>query len=152
MGADHALNRFLDAHGSPCGLKNLDSVIAWNEAHADAIPYGQNLLQAAEKTLGVADPAYRMDRLRDIVLSRTAGIDAAMQLGVDVLMTPMSVLAKCTGKAGAPVLAIPTGLDAAGAPMGVTLCTSVGQDAKLLAVGAAIAAVIADRIVPSLIP
>jgi amidase len=66
------------------------------------------------------------------------------------LIAPMSAAAKCTGKAGAPVLAIPVGRDAKGAPFGVTLFTSLGKDAALLEAGAAIAAIIGDRVAPKL--
>ena len=145
-----ALNTFLRDHGHPCGINSLTTLIRWNEAQAEAIPYGQSLLLAAEATAGLDDPQYRADRARDIVLSRTAGIDAAIAAsGVDALIAPMTAAAKCTGKAGAPVLAIPVGLDGAAAPFGVTLYASKGRDRHLLDVGAAIAAIIGDRHVPN---
>jgi amidase len=125
-------------------------LIAWNESHPDAIPYGQNLLAAAQATSGLDNPAYRQDRHRDIVLSRVAGIHAALGLGVDLLIAPMSTLAKCTGKAGSPVLAIPLGLDDADAPIGVTLLGAFGGDADLLRAGAAIAQLVGDRRLPVL--
>jgi amidase len=146
-----ALNAFLQAHDQPCGVDSLAALIHWNAAHAEAISYGQSLLLAAEATVGLDDPQYRADRARDIELSRTTGIDAAMAAsGVDVLIAPMTAAAKCTGKAGAPVIAIPVGLDAAGAPFGVTLYTSKGRDRHLLEVGAAVAALIGERCVPKL--
>lgn len=146
-----ALNAFLRNHEHPCGIDSLAALIRWNEAHAEAIPHGQSLLLAAEATAGLDDPQYRTDRARDIVLSRTAGIDAAIAAsGVDVLIAPMTAAAKCTGKAGAPVLAIPVGLDVAGAPFGVTLYTSKGRDRHLLDVGVAIAAIIGERQIPKL--
>ena len=145
------LNTFLADNGHPSGMATLADIIHWNEAHSDRIPYGQSLLLAAEATQGIDDPQYRADRLRDIALSRTAGIDAALQFAdADVLMVPMGSAARWTGKAGAPVLAIPVGLDRAGVPFGVTLFTSKGQDRRLLDVGTAVAAVIADRRIPKL--
>jgi amidase len=100
----------------------LADIIRWNEDHSEHIPYGQSLLLAAQATKGYDDPQYRADRLRDIALSRTAGIDAALQLGAaDVLIAPMGSAAKVTGKAGAPAFAIPVGLNPAGQPFGVTL-------------------------------
>jgi amidase len=62
----------------------------------------------------------------------------------------MTAAAKCTGKAGAPVLAIPAGLDGKGQPFGVTLLTAMGEDETLLAIGASLAAIIGDRVVPKL--
>ena len=73
-----ALNAFLRGHDHPCGINSLAALIRWNDAHPDAIPHGQSLLLAAEATTGLDDPQYRADRARDIVLSRTAGIDAAI--------------------------------------------------------------------------
>ena len=138
-------------HEHPCGIDSLAALIRWNDAHPEAVPHGQSLLLAAEATTGLDDPQYRADRARDIVLSRSAGIDAAIAAsGVDVLIAPMTAAAKCTGKAGAPVLAIPVGLDGAGAPFGVTLYTSKGRDRNLLDVGAAVVAIIGERHVPKL--
>ena len=89
--------------------------------------------------------------MRDIALSRAGGIDAALLAGnVDVLMAPMGAAAKCTGKAGAPTLAIPAGVDAKGTPFGITLYTSLGKDALLLAVGGLVERAIGERRIPRL--
>jgi amidase len=146
-----ALNAFLAENGSPCGMSSLGDIIRWNSAHPDKIPYGQSLLEAAEATSSLDDPQYRSDRLRDIALSRTAGIDAALQFAnADALIVPMGTAAKWTGKAGAPVLALPIGLDDAGRPFGVTLFSSYGQDQRLLDVGAALAPIMGARCLPAL--
>ena len=129
-----ALNALLKDNGAPCGIGSMAELIAWNEAHPEAIPYGQSLLIAANATAGLDDPAYKADRARDIELSRTRGIDAAMaQHKVDALIAPMGACAKATGKAGAPVVALPCGMDETGkTPFGVTVFGGVGMDAKLL--------------------
>lgn len=146
-----ALNAFLEQNNNPCGIDSIDSLIRWNEQHPGKIPYGQSLLIAAAETAGLDDPRYQADRRRDIALSRHAGIDAALDFsGADVLIAPMSAAAKCTGKAGAPVLAIPVADDSKGAPFGVTLFASLGADAALLEIGAAVAAIIGQRIMPKL--
>jgi len=145
-----AFEAFLADHGAPCGIDGLERLIAWYEANAGANPFGHSLLLAAQQTAGLDQGPYQADRRRDIVLSRTAGIDAAVQSEVDVLMVPMSSLAKATGKAGAPVLALPLGTDAAGAPVGATLIAPLGRDAELLACGSAIAEAVAQRSFPQL--
>jgi amidase len=146
-----ALNVFLEQNDAPCGIGSIDDLVRWNNEHPDKIPYGQSLLIAAAETDGLDDPRYRADRKRDIALSRQAGIDAALAFsGTDALIAPMGAAAKCTGKAGAPVIAIPVGLDATGAPFGVTLFTSVGRDGTLLEIGAAVAAIIGQRVGPKL--
>jgi len=145
----NALNIFLQENGSPCGLRSLDDVVAWNAAHPQHIPYGQPLLLAANGTS--LDAQYEQDRRRDIVLSRIAGIDAALSVGdVDALIAPMGAAAKCTGKAGSPVVAIPVGLDANGTPFGVTVYAKAGDDRRLLAIADAIERAIGDRREPAL--
>ena len=144
-----ALNGFLLDHDSPCGIGSMHDLIAWNTAHPDTIPYGQSLLIAANATNGVDDPTYRFDRARDIALSRTAGIDAALSMhDCDVLIAPMGAAAKTTGKAGSPVVAIPCGLDKNGVPFGITVFAKVGSDARLLAVSGAIERAVGERRLP----
>jgi amidase len=146
-----ALNDFLAEQGEPCGIENLAQLIAWNEANPAAIPYGQSLLLAANDADDIIDANYRADRARDLALCRAGGIDAAIEMGgVNVLITPMGAAAKCTGKAGYPVIALPAGRNAAGAPFGITLIGSLRHDADLLAIAAAADAVIGQRLVPRL--
>jgi amidase len=146
-----ALNDFLEAYDQPCGIGSLEALIAWNEQRPDAIPYGQSLLIAANATAGLRDRTYLADRARDIALSRVAGIDAALEMaGADVLIAPMGSAAKCTGKASAPVVALPAGLASAGAPFGVTLFASLGDDRKLLRIASAVERVIDGRRTPKL--
>lgn len=145
-----AIGEFLREHGAPCGMASLADIIAWNEAHPDAIPYGQSLLLAAEATNGLEDPAYRADRLNDIRLTTTEGIDAALAAGgADVLIAPMGVAAKLTGKAGAPALSIPVGTLAGGARFGITLYTRVGADMRLLSIGRSVERAIGAGFQPS---
>jgi amidase len=145
------LNAFLADNRNPRGMGCLADIIRWNEDHSEHIPYGQPLLLAAEATKGYADPQYRADRLRDIALSRAAGIDTALELGAaDVLIAPMGSAAKVTGKAGAPAFAIPVGLNPTGQPFGVTLFASKGRDLQLIETGKAVADVIAIRAVPAI--
>lgn len=135
----------------PCGLSSMDELIAWNHAHPEAIPYGQSLLEAANAAPALDSPHYLQDRRRDIALSRDAGILAALQAGAaDVLMVPMSAAAKCTGKAGAPVLALPAGQDADGLPFGITIFSAPGQDRVVLRAAAAIEQAVGQRIEPGL--
>jgi amidase len=142
-----ALNDFLADHAPAKGINSLADLIAWNEAHPEHIPYGQSLMIAAEATQGISSPQYLADKRRDNILSRTAGIDAAFAIGnVDVLIAPMGAAAKCTGKAGAPTLAIPVGKSSDGTPFGMTLYARVGDDADLLAAGALIEAAIGQRV------
>ena len=146
-----ALNAFFAENESPCGIGSMADLIDFNEQTPSAIPYGQSLLKLANDTAGLSDPSYIADRRRDIALSRLAGIDAALWFSeADVLIAPMGAAAKCTGKAGAPVLAIPSGLGARGEPFGVTVFASRGSDDKVLNVGAMIASIVSERVLPAL--
>ena len=141
-----ALNAFLEGNDSPCGIGSMADLIAWNERHPETIPYGQPLLVAANQTGGTDDENYRSDRARDIALSLTGGIDAALAMSrADLLIAPMGAAAKCTGKAGAPVVALPVGLAPSGVPFGVTLFAAPGDDLRLLAVATLIEREIGDR-------
>lgn len=144
-----SLNCFLADHRPSEDVHTLTDLIAWNGAHRETIPYGQSLLIAAEATQGIRHSAYIADKRRDLELSRTEGINAAIRIGnVDVLMAPMGAAAKCTGKAGAPTLAIPVGLAADGTPFGITLYARWGDDEAVLAAGALVEAYIGDRRLP----
>jgi amidase len=146
-----AFNAFLREHNSPCGISSLETLIQWNDANPQNIPYGQSLLIAAQQANGLRDPQYLSDRARDIALSRTSGIDAACVRGnVDVLIAPMGAAAKCTGKAGAPAISIPVGLDAAGTPFGITLYTGYGRDHLLMGAARLVEHAIGDRRLPDM--
>ena len=145
------LNAFLEGNDQPCGMGSMADIIAWNERHPEAIPYGQPLLLAANATGGTDDPSYQSDRARDIALSLTGGIRAALEMsGADLLIVPMGSAARCTGKAGAPVVALPVGLAPSGVPFGVTLIAMPGDDARLLAAAQLIEREIGDRRAPKL--
>jgi amidase len=145
-----AFEAFMNDHGHPCGIASLHDLIAWNDAHPDAIPFGQSLLINAQSAQVLDSAKYLADRRADITLSRTQGIDAALTgNGVDALITPMSSAAKWTGKAGAPVIALPTGSDAHGRPFGVTLFAHRFEDAKLISIAARVENIIAHRLRPA---
>jgi amidase len=135
----------------PCGIASMAELIAWNRGRPQAIPYGQSLLEAAEATSGIRSAQYIQDRRRDLALSVDAGIVAALRAGsADVLLAPMTAAAKCTGKAGAPVIALPAGKDAGGAPFAITLFAAPGSDRALLRVAAAVEQAVGERIEPAL--
>jgi amidase len=147
-----SLNIVLEACGSPNGMRSLADIIRWNEANVAAIPYGQSLLLASEESEGINSKTYRADRAKDLVLSLDAGILAALKAhSVDYLIAPMDSAAKCTGKAGAPVLAIPAGIQKNNTPFGITLFGAPGCDKGLLAAGALIEKLLPGRKMPDLI-
>ncbi|MDR7342044.1 amidase [Pantoea alhagi] len=143
-----SLNNLLETL-EPCGMKSMGDIIAWNKAHPEAIPYGQSLLEAADASPDLFSPHYLSDRRRDSVLSLDSGILSALRIGgVDILLSPMAAAAKCTGKAGAPVAAIPAGEDADGLPFGITLYSAPGHDRSVLLAAKAIEKAVGKRVLP----
>ena len=146
-----ALNALLEQCGAPCGIGSMQALIRWNEAHPEAIPFGQSLLIAAQATRGLRDPVYRADRARDLALSLTGGIEAVLRANsVDALISPMGAASKYTGKAGAPAIALPAGLGPDGTPFGVTLYAAPGSDARLFSIAAGVEAALGPRRLPKL--
>jgi len=136
---------------APCGMTSVKDIIAWNEMHPENIPYGQSLLEASDSAPDLHSEQYIRDRRHDRVLSLDAGIVAALKSGqADILLSPMSAAAKCTGKAGAPVVAVPAGKDADGLAFGITLYAAPGQDNKVLQAAEWIEEVVGSRIMPIL--
>ncbi|MDW8845086.1 amidase family protein [Erwinia sp. MMLR14_017] len=135
----------------PCGITSMQDIISWNNAHPEAIPYGQSLLEAANASPDLLSAQYISDRRHDVALSLDAGILAALKSGnVDVLLSPMAAAAKCTGKAGAPVVAIPAGQDEDGLPFGITLFAAPGDDYLVLQAAKAVESVIGKRLEPDI--
>jgi len=116
------LNHFLSSWGRQTSMKSMAEVVEYNEANPEAIPYGMDLLQAANQAEGTWTEAdYHQDRARDMRLCREEGIDECLvRTGVDVLLAPMDRAAKMLGKAGYPAISIPCGFTPAGAPVGLT--------------------------------
>ncbi|ORM72574.1 hypothetical protein HA48_13685 [Pantoea wallisii] len=145
-----SLNLLL-ARLTPCGMESLDDILRWNSDNPEAIPYGQSLLEATRQAPDIGSAQYRQDRLRDIRLSLQEGILAALADGnADILLSPMSAAAKCTGKAGAPVIAIPVGKDDDGLPFGITLYAAPGEDWAVLQIASEIERVVGQRILSPL--
>jgi len=142
-----SLNSLLETL-QPCGMSSLAAIIEWNKTCREAIPYGQSLLEAADASPGTRSGDYIADRRRDLALSIDSGIAAAMaENSADVLLAPMCAAAKCTGKAGAPVVAIPVGQDQEQHPFGITVFGMPGSDRILLEISVALEQVIGSRLV-----
>ena len=85
-------NAWLASLGAAAPVKTLTELRLWNVAHqrAGAIKYGQALLDISDEMNVGADRArYQADRDKDIRLSATEGIDAAMKANqLDALLFP----------------------------------------------------------------
>ncbi|MEY9095544.1 amidase [Paenibacillus sp. RC84] len=116
------INAYLGRLPDGLPVHTLEELIAFNEAHADeALKYGQQVLIRSEATSGkLTEPEYLLHRLADLRLSRTEGIDCAMQRHqLDALLFPNTAGDEIAAKAGYPSIAVPGGYLRSGMPFGV---------------------------------
>lgn len=131
------LNAFLARCGERTRMRAMRDIVAHNEAHGTAaIPYGQDLLLAAEATAGDwSEPGYHLDRARDIRLTRAEGIDRVLaQHALDAIVVPMDHASKFTGKSGYPAVSVPCGYTEDGAPVGITFIGTAWSELRLIAI------------------
>ncbi len=129
------LNAFLATQGDVAPVRTLTDIIAFNAAHpAQCLNYGQLLAENADRTNGLDDAAYHVDRLRDLTLARELGLDAVLQrYRLDALITPGGAAAKLTGKAGYPAVTVPVGFTDDGMPVGMSLIGGAFSEPRLIA-------------------
>jgi amidase len=113
-GMKRDFNKWLASLGAAAPVKTLTELRQWNVAHqrAGAIKYGQALLDISDEMSVEADAArYRADREKDLRLSATNGIDAAMKKHqLDALLFPGTSSAAIAAKPGYPTVVVPFGL------------------------------------------
>jgi amidase len=112
-GMKRDFNAWLASLGPGAPVKTLTELRQWNVAHqkAGAIKYGQALLDISDEMDVRSDRArYEADREKDLRLSATQGIDAAMkQHGLDALLFPGGGGASIAAKPGYPTVIVPFG-------------------------------------------
>ncbi len=112
-GMKRDFNAWLTSLGAAAPVKTLTELRLWNVAHqrAGAIKYGQALLDISDEMDVGADRArYQADRDKDIRLSATEGIDAAMKAHqLDALLFPGTSSASIAAKPGYPTVIVPFG-------------------------------------------
>jgi amidase len=113
-GMKRDFNKWLSSLGAGAPVKTLTELRQWNVAHqrAGSIKYGQALLDISDEMNVEADAArYRADREKDLRLSATNGIDAAMKKHqLDALLFPGPGSAAIAAKPGYPTVIVPFGL------------------------------------------
>ena len=146
------LNDFLARCGDRTEMRDMRHIVDFNEANGGvAIPFGQDLLLAAERTVGDwSEAEYHADRARDLRLCREEGIDHTLRShDLDAIVVPMDHAAKLTGKAGYPAVSVPCGFTRDGAPVGLTFVGTAWSEAKLIALAFAFEHVTAARRPPA---
>ncbi|MDC3412704.1 amidase family protein [Aquibacillus sp. 3ASR75-11] len=130
------VNAYLAKVSANVPVHSLKDVIKYNEKHAgQALKYGQTLLTASEEKNGtLTEPEYIIDRLNDLRLSQTEGIDAVMEEHkLDALLFCNNYGAGIAAKAGYPSITVPAGYTASnGKPVGVTFTGKAFTEPKLI--------------------
>ena len=112
-GMKRDFNLWLKSLGDKAPVKTLAELRAWNIAHqrAGAIKYGQANLDVSDEMDLQADRArYESDRRKDILLSATNGIDAALKNHrIDALLFPSANSANIGARPGYPTVTVPFG-------------------------------------------
>jgi amidase len=113
-GMKRDFNKWLASLGAAAPVKTLTELRQWNIAHqrAGSLKYGQALLDISDEMNVETDAArYRADREKDLRLSATNGIDAAMKnYQLDALLFPGPSSAGIAAKPGYPTVIVPFGL------------------------------------------
>ncbi len=112
-GMKRDFNAWLATLGAAAPVKSLTELRLWNLNHtrANALKYGQSNLDVSDEMDLAADRArYEADRAKDLALSGTTGIEAAMKAHrLDALLFPGGNGASIAAKPGYPTVMVPIG-------------------------------------------
>jgi amidase len=171
-GMKRDFNAWLALLGDKAPVPSLTGLRQWNIAHqrAGAIKYGQALLDISDEMDVQADKSrYEADRRKDILLSATRGIDAAMKAHqLDALLFPGVSSANIGARPGYPSVtvpyallpvpvgqgaqAFPAGFTPRPAPFGITFTASACGEPTLVGLAYAFEQATKKRIAPPLFP
>ena len=171
-GMKRDFDAWLKTLGDKAPVKTLTELRQWNIAHqrAGSIKYGQANLDVSDEMNLLADRAkYDADRRKDILLSATNGIDAAIKAHqLDALLFPGVASANIGARPGYPTVtvpytlipvpastganAFPTGFTPRPAPYGVSFTAGACSEPKLIQLAFAFEQATKKRVPPSLFP
>jgi amidase len=171
-GMKRDFDAWLTLLGDKAPVKTLTALRQWNIAHqrAGAIKYGQaNLDVSDEMDLQADRGRYEADRRKDILLSATRGIDAALAANrLDALLFPGVSSANIGARPGYPTITVPyafvpvgqgtgtatfpAGFEPKPAPFGVSFTASACSEPKLIELAYAFEQATKKRAPPPLFP
>jgi len=171
-GMKRDFNTWLASLGDRAPVKSLTELRQWNIAHqrAGAIRYGQAQLDISDEMDVQADRTrYEADRRKDILLSATNGIDAALAANrLDALLFPGVSSANIGARPGYPTITVPyalvpvgqgnggavfpAGFDPKPAPFGVSFTASACSEPRLIELAYAFEQATKKRMAPPLFP
>jgi amidase len=148
------LNAYLATTPASVTTRTLADVIAFNTAHArqEMALFGQETFVEAQKTKGLADPAYKLARATSLTAAGVNGIDKMLKANrLDALVGPTMPpswkidavngdqisgggAGSLAAVAGYPHLTVPMGA-VRGLPVGLSFMGAKWSDAKILSLG-----------------
>ncbi|MBP3953147.1 amidase family protein [Bacillus suaedae] len=146
----HDLNAYLSKTSDDVPVKTLADIIAWNEEHPEAIPYGQSyLIQSQGMSDDQKDPDYLESRRLDLLYSGEQGIDKAFaEHDLDAILFPKNYGAAAPARAGYPSITVPGGYTSEGLPVGVTFSAMAYSEPKLIELSYAYEQASLNRVAP----
>ena len=171
-GMKRDFNAWLKSLGDKAPVKSLTALREWNINHqrAGSIKYGQANLDVSDEMDLQADRArYESDRRKDIYLSATNGIDAALKKDrLDALLFPGVSSAGLAARPGYPTVTVPyalvpvivppgqppfpAGFEPSPAPFNVSFTGTACSEPKLIALAYAFEQATKKRTAPPLFP
>jgi amidase len=171
-GMKRDFNAWLRSLGPSAPVKTLTELRQWNVAHqkGGAIKYGQAQLDISDEMDVERDRArWKADRAKDILLTATNGIDAAIaQHRLDALLFPSSTGAALAARPGYPTVIVPfgfvpnvpfgqaapfpEGFDPKPQPFGVSFTGTACSEPRLLAIAYAFEQATKRRVAPQATP
>jgi amidase len=168
-GMKRDFNAWLKTLGASAPVKTLTELRQWNLAHqnAGAIKFGQSRLDISDEMDLAADRARNTaDHKKDLLLSRTNGIDGALKANrLDAILTPGGAGAGLAARAGYPIIVVPFGLvpnaptpafpdkfDAKPAPFGVGFTGTACSEPRLIELAYAFEQATRKRVPPPSVP
>ncbi|TGB04910.1 amidase family protein [Halobacillus salinus] len=135
----HGINAYLSSCAPHIPVHTLQELIAFHREHEEsALEYGQSVLLDAEQTSGtLTDSTYIKDRLEDLRISTSDGLDALREEHrLDAFLSPNAAGSQLPAMAGYPSITVPAGYtEDEGKPVGLTLTASAFEESKLLSLG-----------------
>jgi amidase len=165
-GMKRDFNSWLASLGPAAPVKTLSELRQWNLNHvkAGAIKFGQSRIDISDEMDLEADRARNeADVRKDILLSRTNGIDAVLKANrLDAILTPGGSGADLAARAGYPIIVVPFGMvpnapaqqpfpagfDAKPAPFGVGFTGAACSEPRLLEIAYAFERATKRRVPP----
>lgn len=168
-GMKRDFNDWLASLGPAAPVKTLTELRQWNLAHAKAgaIKFGQSRIDISDEMDLEADRARNeSDVKKDILLSRTNGIDAVLKANrLDAILTPGGNGADLAARAGYPIMVVPFGMvpnapaqpfprgfDAKPAPFGVGFTGLACSEPRLFEIAYAFEQATKRRVAPAATP